>query len=93
MQSKKPSENYGKGWRPDPPACAHGETTADGRPRCAHFDRVVDPGRECGGGCPAFEAADRPAAERDGLRDERTAWVAAPEGDGPRRQSGLSRYL
>ena len=84
---------YGKGWRPDPPACVHGEATADGRPRCAHFDRVVDPGRECGDGCPAFEAADPPAADRDRLRDERTAWVAAPEGDGPRRQSGLSRYL
>ncbi|QAU13365.1 hypothetical protein EKH57_11925 [Halorubrum sp. BOL3-1] len=84
---------YGKGWRPDPPPCAHGEPTDDGRPRCAHFDRVVDPGRECGGGCPAFEPADPPDAEGERLRDERTAWVAAPDGGGPRRQSGLSRYL
>ena len=84
---------YGKGWRPEPPACAHGEATADGRPRCAHFDRVVDPGRECGSGCPAFDPADQPEAGRNRLRDERTAWVADPDGRGPRRQSGLSRYL
>jgi hypothetical protein len=84
---------YGKGWRPEPPACAHGEATADGRPRCAHFDRVVDPGRECGSGCPAFDPADPPNAGRDRLRDERTAWIADPDGGGPRRQSGLSRYL
>ncbi len=84
---------YGKGWRPDPPACARATTTADGRPRCAEFDRIVDPGRECGPACPAHDPADPPSLDRDRLRDERTAWVEDPEGGGRRRQSGLSRFL
>ena len=84
---------YGKGWRPDPPACSHATTTADGRPYCAEFGRVVDPGRECGEACDAHEPADPPSTDRDRLRDERTAWVADPDGGGPRRQSGLSRFL
>ena len=83
---------YGKGWRPDPPACAHATTTADGRPYCEQFERVVNPGRDCGQACEAFEPADPPATDRDALRDERTAWVATPDGAGPRRQSGLSRF-
>ena len=40
-----------------------------------------------------FPDADPPETRREALRDERTAWVADPDGDGPRRQSGLSRYL
>ena len=84
---------YGKGWRPDPPACAHATTTADGRPYCEEFERVVDPGRECGPSCHPHEPADRPSVDRDRLRDERTAWVADPDEGGPRRQSGLSRFL
>ncbi|WP_144927156.1 DUF5787 family protein [Halorubrum salsamenti] len=84
---------YGKGWRPDPSSCAHATTTADGRPYCDRFDRVVDPGRDCGPTCDARESADPPATDRERLRDERTAWVADPDGDGPRRQSGLSRFL
>ena len=84
---------YGKGWRPSPPGCAHATGTADGRPYCERFDRVVDPGRDCGAGCDAHDPADPPAVDRDGLRDERTAWTADPDGDGPRRQSGLSRFL
>lgn len=89
---------YGKGWRPTPAGCTHAVTTADGRPYCEHFDRIVDPGRDCGEICTAYEAidadsdtVDSPAFER--LRDERTAWVADPDTDGPRRQSGLSRFL
>ncbi len=84
---------YGKGWRPAPPGCAHAESTADGRPYCEHFDRVVDPGRECGDGCPAVEPAEPPETNRERLRDRRTAWVADPDGGGPRRQAGLSRFL
>ncbi|WP_435075090.1 DUF5787 family protein [Halorubrum sp. HHNYT27] len=84
---------YGKGWRPSPPACAHATGTADGRPYCDRFDRVVDPGRDCGAGCDAYAPADPPALGRDALRDDRTAWKATPDGDGPRRQSGLSRFL
>lgn len=83
---------YGKGWRPDPPACANATVTDDGRPYCTRFDRVVDPGRECGHGCPERDPGDPPALDRGRLRDERTAWVADPDGDGPRRQSGLSRF-
>jgi len=84
---------YGKGWRPDLPACANAAATADGRPYCERFDRVVDPGRDCGASCDAHKPADPPASDRDRLRDERTAWAADPGGDGPRRQSGLSRFL
>ena len=84
---------YGKGWRPAPPGCAHATGTADGRPYCERFDRVVDPGRDCGAGCDAYDPADPPAVDRDRLRDERTAWAVEPGGDGPRRQSGLSRFL
>ena len=83
---------YGKGWRPEPSACAHATTTADGRPYCDRFDRVVDPGRECGAACSEHDPADPPAVDPDRLRDDRTAWVADPDGGGPRRQSGLSRF-
>lgn len=89
---------YGKGWRPTLPECVHATTTDDGRPYCDHFDRVVDPGRDCGESCSAYEPSDDAdgdgarRAERDRLRDERTAWTADPDGDGPRRQSGLSRF-
>ncbi|SMO34946.1 DUF5787 family protein [Halorubrum cibi] len=83
---------YGKGWRPEPPACAHATATDDGRPNCERFDRVVDPGRECGPCCPERDPDDPPVIDRDRLRDDRTAWVAEPDGNGPRRQSGLSRF-
>lgn len=84
---------YGKGWRPSPPGCAHATGTDDGRPYCERFDRVVDPGRDCGADCAAYDPADPPPIDREGLRDERTAWAADSDGDGPRRQSGLSRFL
>ncbi len=83
---------YGKGWRPDPPGCVEATTTDDGRPYCERFDRVIDPGRDCGAGCPAYGPAEPPPTDRDRLRDGRTAWVAEPNGDGPRRQAGLSRF-
>ncbi|ELK45783.1 hypothetical protein D320_21061, partial [Haloferax sp. BAB-2207] len=83
---------YGKGWRAyDLPGCARARVDADGRPVCDHFDHVVDPGSECGTDCPAFEAADPPELDRDGLRESRTDWVADPPG-AVRRQSGLDRY-
>jgi hypothetical protein len=83
---------YGKGWRTyDPPPCARAATTADGRPRCAHFDRVVDPATDCGPDCPAFERADPPDLDRAALRAARTPWTADPEG-GRRRQAGLDRF-
>jgi hypothetical protein len=81
---------YGKGWRPDPPACGRCEPTADGRPYCAAFDRVVDPARDCEG-CAKREPADPPAVDREGLRDARTPWVAEPTGVA-REQSGLGDF-
>ncbi|GAB6860650.1 DUF5787 family protein [Haloplanus litoreus] len=83
---------YGKGWRPrDYPGCASMCPTADGRPYCAAFDRVVDPRYDCGESCPAFEAADSPAVDHEELRDARTPWVADPDGV-TRRQTGLDRF-
>jgi hypothetical protein len=83
---------YGKGWRTwDLPACARLDPTADGRPHCAHFDRVVDPGSECGPDCPGYDPADPPDVDVAGLRADRTPWVRDPPGVA-RRQSGLDRF-
>lgn len=83
---------WGKGWRTyDLPPCANAGATADGRPRCDAFDRVVDPATDCGESCPEFEASDAPEVDRKGLRDARTPWVANPSGRA-RRQSGLDRF-
>ena len=82
---------YGKGWRPDPPACAHASVTGDGRPRCDVFDRVVDPGSDCGSACDAFDPADPPRLDRERFRENRSAWMGGSRA-GPRRQSGLDRF-
>nr|WP_283102279.1 DUF5787 family protein [Haloplanus sp. XH21] len=83
---------YGKGWRPrDYPACASMCPTDDGRPFCAAFDRVVDPGTDCGPACSAYEPGESPAVDRAALRDARTPWVADPEGV-TRRQTGLDQF-
>ena len=83
---------YGKGWRTyDLPACAHAESTADGRPRCAEFERIVDPSRACGAACPARDPGTRPDVDADELRDERTPWRRDPPGV-VRRQAGLDRF-
>jgi hypothetical protein len=81
---------YGKGWRPEPPACAHCAPTPDGRPRCVAFDRVVDPARDCAG-CDAREPTDPPPVDAAALRDARTPWVAEPSGV-VREQSGLGEF-
>jgi hypothetical protein len=82
---------YGKGWRPDPPGCAHATVTDDGRPYCTRFDRVVDPTADCGPDCRAFAASAPPELDRETLRDRRTPWVADPGGVA-RRQAGLDRF-
>ena len=82
---------YGRGWRPDPPACAHATGTADGRPYCERFDRVVDPGSDCGERCRAHRRDDPPAIDREALRETRSAWVRDPS-TARRRQSGLDRF-
>ncbi|MFB6090952.1 MAG: DUF5787 family protein [Halobellus sp.] len=82
---------YGKGWRTyDFPACAHAESTADGRPHCAHFGRVVDPSRTCRD-CDARASGAAPDVDVGGLRDARTDWEPDPPGV-RRRQSGLDRF-
>jgi hypothetical protein len=84
---------YGKGWRTyDCHPCVHATTTTDGRPQCAHLDRVVDPRTECGPDCSAFASGDAPVVDAEDLRDARTPWVADPDGVA-RRQTGLDRFL
>ena len=84
---------YGKGWRTYTfPDCRHIETTDDGRPFCAWFDRVVNPAVECGTDCEGFEIGEPPTVDCEQLRDERSPWVADPEGT-TRAQSGLDRFL
>jgi hypothetical protein len=83
---------YGKGWRTyDFPSCAHATATADGRPRCTHFERIVDPRRACGADCDAREPANSPDVDAEALRASRTAWRRDPAGV-RRRQSGLDRF-
>ena len=84
---------YGKGWRTyDLPACAHADPTDDGRPYCAHYDRVVNPTSDCGEDCPGYEPSEPPAVDLRAIRDEQSPWVADPDGVS-RSQSGLGRFL
>ena len=85
---------YGKGWRTYGfPACARCSATAEGRPRCGYFDRVVNPVGDCGEDCPGWEPDERAATDADGeaLRAERTPWRRDPPGIA-RRQAGLDRF-
>ncbi|MFA9516561.1 DUF5787 family protein [Halopenitus sp. H-Gu1] len=82
---------YGRGWRPKPPACAHATATDDGRPYCDRFERVIDPGTDCGEGCHAHLVADPPEIDQAALRETNSAWVGDPSGH-RRRQSGLDRF-
>lgn len=84
---------YGKGWRSyELPGCAHCAPTDDGRPYCAFYDRVVDPATDCGTACEGHEPDEPPAVDLVSIREERSPWVADPEGI-DRQQSGLSRFL
>ena len=84
---------YGKGWRTyDLPACAHADPTDDGRPYCAHYDRVVNPISDCGVDCPGYEQSEPPAVDLRAIRDEQSPWVADPDGVSS-SQSGLGRFL
>jgi len=82
---------YGKGWRPEPPACERVAPDADGLPDCPYRGRLVEPARDCGPACGGHEPARPPAVDHDRLRADRTPWVADPEGR-QRRQSRLDRY-
>ncbi|SHG67622.1 DUF5787 family protein [Halobaculum gomorrense] len=85
---------YGKGWRTYAfPGCDNCGATADGRPRCAHFDRVVDPASDCGESCSGWQPGDPASGDDDAaaLRDARTPWERDPPGVA-RRQAGLDRF-
>jgi len=81
---------YGKGWRPDPPACARVDPEG-GIPRCPYLGRVADPGRDCGPDCDGHDPAEPPDVDRAALRARRTPWEPDPEGR-RRRQARLDRY-
>jgi len=83
---------YGKGWRPDPRAARTRRRLLTGARTAIGSIGSSILARDCGAPCRAHEPAD-PRNRPGPLRDERTAWVADPTGDGPRRQSGLSRFL
>ncbi|MFB6229439.1 MAG: DUF5787 family protein [Halobacteriales archaeon] len=87
---------YGKGFRTDGfPACEHVEATrrhgAGGLPYCTFYDRLVDPGSECGPDCPGHAPAEPPAVDLAALRAENSPWTADPEGRA-RTQSGLDQF-
>lgn len=85
---------YGKGWRPAAaayPACVHADATTDARPYCARFDRVVDPGRDCGSECRAFSRGESPDVDPDAAREARSRWLRDPPGR-VRRQTGLDHF-
>jgi hypothetical protein len=83
---------YGKGWRTyDWPGCDRCVATADGRPHCEYYDRTVDPAADCGPDCVGRVPGDPPGVDLEALREQRTQWVADPEGV-DRRQAGLDRF-
>ncbi|WP_121820646.1 DUF5787 family protein [Halostella salina] len=83
---------YGKGWRPDEfPACARAAVESGGVPHCDWHGRVVDPKNECGPSCPGHAPDDDPAVDAAAERDDRSPWVADPDGVS-RRQAGLDRF-
>ncbi|WP_181691165.1 DUF5787 family protein [Natronomonas sp. LN261] len=89
---------YGKGWRPDTmPGCEQASARgppfgpSDVLPYCAWKGRFVDPARECGPDCAGHAPADPPAADTESVRDDRTPWVADPDGV-RRKQVGLDRF-
>ena len=86
---------YGKGWRPARgayPDCARFAATADCRPYCEAFARVVDPATDCGPDCSAYSSGERPAVDPDAARADRSPWIPDPPGN-RRRQSGLDQFI
>jgi len=82
---------YGKGWRPEMPACSRVDPDADGLPYCPWKGRLVHAGSDCGQDCDGHDPAEPPAVEAESLRGERTPWEPDPEGR-ERRQAGLDRF-
>ena len=94
---------YGKGWRPELPACARcdpagapvlgggGESDTAGLPWCTHHERFVRPAADCGADCSGYDPADAPGVDREALRAEHSPWDPDPEGV-QRRQVGLDSF-
>jgi hypothetical protein len=88
---------YGKGWRPDLPACERCRPDEDpvdpeaGLPWCAWAGERVRPATDCGAECPGNDPADPPAVDHETIRGRRTAWEHDPDGLA-RRQAGLERF-
>jgi hypothetical protein len=83
---------YGKGWRTyDWPGCDRCVATADGRPHCEYYARIVDPAADCGPACGGYVAGDQPGVDVETLREERTPWVRDPDGV-DRQQAGLDQF-
>ncbi|MDG5820070.1 DUF5787 family protein [Natronococcus sp. A-GB7] len=86
---------YGKGWRtygfPDCASCrAHGSSGAT-LPYCEWAGRVVDWETDCGADCPGYEPGPGPEIDLETERDDRTDWVADPDGK-RHSQAGLERF-
>lgn len=83
---------WGKGWRTySLPECANCDPNPAGVPACTHYDRVVDPVRECGADCPGHDPGVAPDVDLDDRRATRTAWEPDPAGMSS-RQSNLEQF-
>lgn len=86
---------YGKGWRTyEFPACSRIDSTGDAIPWCRYHDRIVDPATDCGEDCPGLDRIDPRDVDTpdfDALRNDRTPWVADPDGL-ETTQSGLFEF-
>jgi hypothetical protein len=83
---------WGKGWRTYAfPGCGQCSATSEGLPFCGFYGEVVDPATDCSADCPGYEPDERPAVDREALRDDRSPWVRDPEGVA-REQAGLDRF-
>lgn len=86
---------FGKGWRPDFPACARVERRREASatlPYCPWKGRLVRAGADCGPACGGHDPADPPDVALAAERAAATPWDPDPEGRA-RRQSGLGRFV
>lgn len=83
---------YGKGWRPERyPRCSNCQVSDAGVPWCRYFERVIDPGVECGPECPGHDPGPAPDVDPAELRAARTAWDPDPS-PLAREQAPLDRF-
>ncbi|MDG5758781.1 DUF5787 family protein [Natronococcus sp. A-GB1] len=86
---------YGKGWRtygfPDCASCRAMDSSGATLPYCEWAHGVVDAETDCGTDCPGYESEPGPEVDLETERDDRTDWVADPDGK-RHRQTGLERF-